>query len=177
MRLESLIIGIVVLAFGILLVSTNGNVAGVNLPGLIGIHSCSSGTNSTCSGFDAFGGLGVGTLVAIFGLTMIANGLRGSSAARGRMAGPQLMAGSVGMSSVAPAYPQGSVAATSVPTIAAVPARVPGVRYCPSCGGANQAGAKFCQHCADPMPATMANQGSGSSTPPPSGGPPPSETQ
>jgi len=132
MRAESLIIGLVILGLGIYLVSSGGVIAGVNLPHLIGLPSCSSGTNSTCGGTAEFGGFGIGTIVAIFGLGMIARGLRTPSTPR--------------MSASAAAGPT-----APYPTSPGIPGRQAGVRYCSACGGANQNDATYCQHCAEPM--------------------------
>lgn len=154
MRLESLVIGGVVLVFGIVLVSTNGVIAGVNLPGVIGLPSCSSSGSSnssapspTCYGLAGFG---VGTVVCIFGLGMIANGLRAPASRRS--------AGAGGSGSVPPelqatlARAQFTMAAAASRNATAGGSSTPGVRYCPECGHANGADAKFCQGCGRTMP-------------------------
>lgn len=145
MRLELLIVGVIVLGFGILLVSTNGVVAGVNLPGLVGYPSCSgktaaNGTSPQCYGFAAFG---VGTIVCLFGLGMVANGLRASAAPKG------FGRGSSGM----PPEMQATLAQAQQNVAAMRPSgAAPGSRYCPECGRANAADAKFCQGCGRNMP-------------------------
>ena len=160
MRLESLIVGVLILGFGILLVSTNGVVAGVNLPGLIGYPSCSGSStgNSTSPQCFGFAGFGVGTVVCIFGLGLIGNGLRSSPSARasGRQSGglpPELVA------SLAQAQQNmATMSAASAP---------PGSRFCPECGRANAADAKFCQGCGRTMPPRPSPPGSPSTPPPP----------
>ena len=167
MRVESLIIGIVILGLGIYLVSTNGNIAGVNLPKLIGLPTCNTGANSTCSGSSEFGNFGVGTVVAIFGLGMIGNGLRSPSTTRSPFrrdlwgGPPAPVTGVPQQSTAVPAFPA---------TPAEAPGRQAGVRYCSACGGANLAVAKFCQHCAEPMPPQMPPKDAAPAPPPP---PPP----
>ncbi|MCI4351735.1 MAG: hypothetical protein L3K15_09535, partial [Thermoplasmata archaeon] len=88
-RLLPMLFGAAILLFGIYLVSTNGSVAGYYLPQLLGLPACNSNTNSTgfptpgC-GFSPFG-LGIGTVVVIFGLGVLATSVRAamSSAAMG----------------------------------------------------------------------------------------------
>jgi len=145
MRLESLILGVVILGFGIFLVSTNGVVAGVNLPGVIGFPSCSGGTPNNSTSPQCYGtvGFGVGTIVCFFGLGMIANGLR---------APPRTSRASAGAQGVPPGF-----AASLAPTrpgwaASTAPGAAPGVRYCPECGRANAADAKFCQGCGKTIP-------------------------
>jgi hypothetical protein len=149
MRLESLIVGVIILGFGILLVSTNGVVAGVNLPGLIGYPSCSGGTSTNASSPQCYGfaGFGVGTVVCLFGLGMVANGLRSPATLKG------LGRGSSGM----PPEMEATLAQARQ-SMAAMTAGAasPGSRFCPECGRANAPDAKFCQGCGRTMPPLQA---------------------
>ena len=154
MRIELLIVGVLVLGFGILLVTTNGVVAGVNLPGVIGYPSCSGKTSSNTTSPQCYGlaGFGVGTIVCLFGLGLVANGLRSPGTPKGFAKGssgmPPEMAATL-------AQAQQSMAAMTARGVA------PGSRYCAECGRPNAADAKFCQGCGRTMP-------------PPQGSPPPS---
>jgi len=166
MRLESLIVGVVILGFGILLVSTNGNLGGVNLPGLIGLPTCSSGVNSTCSGVTGFGGYSVGTVVAIFGLGLVANGLRAPSAPRGL--------GSSGSPTLPPemaaslhAAQQQMMASAQAMQVMMGTKAPSGIRYCSSCGTANQSVSQFCHRCGKPLPHNEPSSGSPPSATPP----------
>jgi zinc ribbon protein len=154
MRLESLIIGVIVLGFGIFLVSSGGTVAGVSLPGLIGLQ-CNSSTNSTSPSFSpgcpgGFG-YGVGTVVCIFGLGMIANGLRSPAGPKGLAGGA---AGGVPpeMAATLAAARQQMELMTQARGGGPNPAAPPGSRFCPECGRPNAADAGFCQRCGKPMP-------------------------
>jgi hypothetical protein len=163
MRLASIILGVVILAFGILLVSTNGVVAGVNLPGLIGYPSCTSGSsaNSTSPQCFGFAGFGVGTVVCIFGLGLVASGLRTSSASQGV---------GRGAGSLPPELAAALTQAQQNRTAAAATAPSPGSRFCPECGRANAPDAKFCQGCGRPMPPPpppVSSPPAGSTVPPP----------
>jgi len=145
MRIESLIVGVLVLGFGILLVTTNGVVAGVNLPGVIGYPSCSAKTSSNTTSPQCYGlaGFGVGTIVCLFGLGIVANGLRSPGRPKG------YGQGSSGMSPE-----MAATLAQAQQSMAAMTARgaVPGSRYCAECGRPNAADAKFCQGCGRTMP-------------------------
>jgi hypothetical protein len=160
MRLESFLIGVAILGFGVFLVASHGTVAGVNLLGLIGLN-CGSAVNTTNPDCFALSGLGVGTVVAIFGLGMIANGLRAPSTPR--MPG---LAGLRGGSDEGAMYGgaalppqmmemmrQAALAHRTV--VAGVPmgsGPAPGLRYCSRCGRGNFQDAQFCQQCGSPMP-------------------------
>lgn len=148
MRWESLAFGCVALVLGIYLVSTHSEFAGVNLPGLIGppFGGSSSVSNPECTG--GFGGLGIGTIVALFGLGMIANGIRPPPAANtGAMMAPQM------------------AATLRAAALAQRPAVVPPIRICPACASANSTEAVYCQKCGRPLPAHP--------PPPPAAAPPP----
>jgi hypothetical protein len=152
MRLESLIAGAVILALGIVLVATNGVLFGVNLPGLIGLPSCSSspGSQNTTSVSFGCGFYAPSTIVCLFGLGLIGNGFRGSSSYR---PGRSSASGGEIPSDMLAAhlqYAQQNLAAMSAAT-AAQNAPV-GSRFCPECGKANGADAKFCQGCGRTMP-------------------------
>jgi hypothetical protein len=151
MRLESLLVGVVVLGFGILLVSTNGNLAGVNLPGLIGLPNCSSGTNSTCGGVTGFGGYSVGTVVSIFGLGLVANGLR-APATRPGIGGSASPSLPPEMTATLLAAQQQMMASAQSMRSATGATASPGVRYCSSCGSVNRSDSQFCHRCGKPMP-------------------------
>lgn len=159
LRLLPILIGVAILLFGIYLVSTNGYIGSTYLPGIIGIHPCSSNsTSSAPSSGCAFSylGYGVGTIVCLFGLGILANGARRFASGSGS-----------GSASVSPevlaAIAQGQSRATSVSPGAAPGAR-PGTVYCSRCGAANPAQAKFCHQCA-------ATIGAGPSPPPPANPP------
>jgi zinc-ribbon domain len=151
MRLESLIIGVVILAFGIFLVATGGSIGGVSLPGLIGLpSSCSGGstnqTNPACFGPAAYG---IGSIVCLFGLGMIGNGLRAPSGGKGFGGG--------GTASMPPEIAATLAAARQHmerigPTQDAGAPAPPGSRFCPECGRPNAADAGYCQRCGKPMP-------------------------
>jgi zinc-ribbon domain len=157
-RLESLVIGGIILGFGILLVSTNGVIAGVNLPGLIGYPSCTGGStaNGTSPQCYGFAGFGVGTVVCIFGLGIIGNGLRSSATPKGFGRGASSMPPEVEASLAQARQSLAAMAATAGP---------PGSRYCPECGKPNAADAKFCQGCGRTMPPPQPVPASSASTP------------
>ncbi|MFI5413648.1 MAG: zinc-ribbon domain-containing protein [Candidatus Lutacidiplasmatales archaeon] len=154
MRLESLLIGVIVLGFGVFLVASGGTVGGVSLPGLIGLQ-CNTPSNSTTPSFSpgcpgGFG-YGIGTVVCIFGLGMIGNGLRAPSAPKG-MAGaggfvmpPEMAA------TMAAARQQMELMGRTHGGGATGPVP-PGTRFCPECGRSNASDAGFCQRCGKPMP-------------------------
>jgi hypothetical protein len=153
MRLESLIVGVIVLGFGILLVATNGVVAGVNLPGLVGFPSChgsSSSANSTSPQCYGFAGFGVGTFVCLFGLGMVANGLRSPAGPKGFGRGSATMPPEM---EATLAQARQNMAAMGAAGAA------PGSRFCPECGRTNAADAKFCQGCGRTMPPPPAPSG------------------
>ncbi len=142
-RLLPILIGVAILLFGIYLVSTNGYLGSTYLPGIIGIHPCSSNSTSPVpSGGCAYSylGYGVGTIVCIFGLGILASGARRFASGSG-----------TGAASVSPdvlaAIAQAQSRATAAGTGAAPGAR-PGTVYCSKCGAANPAQAKFCHQCA-----------------------------
>jgi zinc-ribbon domain len=149
MRWESLVIGILILLFGIFLVSSQGVVAGVNLPGLIGLP-CQGATNGTaCPGF---GGYSVGTVVCLFALGLIANGVRSPSMPRGLAGGgapslpPEITA------TLEAARRQMEVASQTMRPTPWDRGAVSGVLYCPSCGRSNAQDAQFCQRCGKTLP-------------------------
>jgi zinc-ribbon domain len=150
-RLESLIVGVLILGFGILLVSTNGNLAGVSLPGLIGLPTCNGGTNSTCGGVAGFGGYSIGTVVSLFGLGLIANGLRAPSSPRG-MGGSGAPSLPPEMAATLLAAQQQMMASARAIQAASGSGAAAGLRYCPSCGSANQSASQFCHRCGKPLP-------------------------
>lgn len=164
-RIIPMVLGVAVLLFGIYLVSTHGSVAGVYLPGLLGLPECSSnsGGNSNtsplggspgCSSFTPYS-FGVGTVVAIFGLGLLASSFRSAISSAG--------AGSGGMSGLPPEMAATLEMARSrmasmpmtMPT-AMPPSGAPGIRpntvYCSKCGQANLGDAKFCHQCGSAMP-------------------------
>ena len=142
-RLVPIFIGIAIFLFGIYLVSTNGYVGSTYLPSIIGIHPCSTNsTGSFPSGACSFSylGYGVGTIVCIFGLGLIASSARryATSAGSGSNAmSPEMVA--------AIAQAQSRLATASAP---AAPGAKPGTVYCSNCGAANPSQAKFCHQCA-----------------------------
>lgn len=154
MRLESLIIGVIILGFGVFLVSSGGTVAGVSLPGLIGLQCNTSGNSTTPSfspGCPGGFGYGVGTVVCIFGLGMVANGLRAPSGPKGLAGGaaggmPPEIAATL---AAAQKHMELMTQARSAGATAAAPS---GSRFCPECGRPNAADAGFCQRCGKPMP-------------------------
>jgi len=142
--------GIAILLFGIYLVSTHGSVAGVYLPGLIGLPAC--GANSTsCTGFSPYGAVGVGTIVAIFGLGILAASVRNavftsSSPTGGMSALPPELASTLELA---------RTRMQSMPTSMSMGVR-PNTVYCSRCGQANVADAKFCHQCGAAMPVAPA---------------------
>lgn len=157
MRLESLAIGIAILLFGIYLVSTQGVVAGYDLPKLVGLPSSNPGSGNATPGFG-FAGFGVGTIVALSGLGMIMNGLRAPSASMGfgrkgadGSMPPEMAAALAAMQSHLP--PSAPTGAPPVPPGAVAPPSAPSaVQYCVKCGRANALDAKFCQQCGTTVP-------------------------
>jgi zinc-ribbon domain len=169
LRLIPVIIGVAILLFGIYLVSTNGYLDGRYLPSLIGIQPCNSGSSSSvpngtgCTGFTPYGGLGVGTIVCLFGLGLIASSIRravASPSASGAAVSPEIVAALAQAQSRIPSA--GGVAA---------PGAKPGTVYCSNCGAANPAQAKFCHQCASKMPAgTLSVSSASPPTSPPGAG-------
>ena len=157
-RLLPLILGVIILIFGIYLVSSHGTVFGVYLPGLIGLPNCSPGSNNTSCGFSPVGTWSVGTIVAITGIGFIMAGLRSvmssASMSGGSMTSmPPEMAASMEMARTRMATmtqpPSPSVAPAPVPP---GPAIRPDTKYCSKCGKANAIEARFCQACGSTMP-------------------------
>lgn len=158
LRLIPILFGIAIILVGIYLVGSQGNIAGYNLPKLLGIPECSSANNGTnpCGGFGPFGGFSVGTFVVIFGLGILAAGFRGAmaSAAMGGSGGgmsaggvpPELVASMAQAHARLLAASPGAAAGTG-------PGPSPNTVYCSKCGRANSADAKFCQQCGAAMPA------------------------
>lgn len=151
LRLIPVFLGVAVLLFGIYLVSTNGYVAGTYLPSLIGMKPCtptSQGSNFTpnsCA-FNPYGAYGVGTIVCIFGLGLIATSARRVFASSGSTAtsvSPEVLAALAQANARTP---------TTLPPVA--PGARPGTVYCSNCGAANPTGAKFCHQCASPVVAS-----------------------
>jgi hypothetical protein len=170
LRLIPVVIGVAILLFGIYLVSTNGYFDGRYLPSLIGIQPCSSGSSNSapngtgCSGFTLYGGLGVGTIVCIFGLGLIASSIRRAVAtpSTSGVAVPPEMLAAFAQAQSRPQVGSGAV----------VPGVKPGTVYCSKCGAANPWDAKFCHQCASPMPAkTPPVSRSGPPDAPPGAGP------
>lgn len=152
MRYESLVLGVAVLAFGIYLVSSHGYLGGTYLPGLIGLPAPdSSGGNTTF--VPGIGGYSVGTVVALSGLSLLANGLRSPGSSGPRLTAtssanmpPELLAAirqstanKSGVDGVAPTAGPGSGIRE-------------GIAYCPKCGSANRQDARFCPQCGAPAP-------------------------
>ncbi|MCI4353468.1 MAG: zinc ribbon domain-containing protein [Thermoplasmata archaeon] len=161
-RMVPMVLGVVILLFGIYLVSTGGSVAGVYLPHLLGLPACNSGSNGNSTGFPSPGGcgfsplgLGIGTIVVIFGLGLLASAFRGammssSMGSGGMPALPPEMAATLELArsrmASMPAYMPPSIPAPMAPGVR------PNTVYCSSCGQANLADAKFCHQCGTPMP-------------------------
>jgi len=150
-RYEALLIGIIVLGFGIFLVSSHGYVGSTYLPGLIGLPASTSEENA--SFFPGVGGYSVGTIVAISGLGLLASGIRSPSRASARPT-----SGSSGVMPPAMAAAlQPAMAGTPIPLVAPGgrapgPGPQPGIIYCAKCGRGNPADARFCQQCGAPAP-------------------------
>ena len=144
MRWESIVLGVIVLGFGVFLVSSHGYVGSTYLPGLIGLPA--QNTTSGASALSMYGGYGPGTIVSLAGLGMVGNGLR-APPSRGAAAGgslpPEMMAAFVAAQSQ---MPRGGV---SAPSGSSVPP--PTSRGCPACGAPNSAEALYCQKCATPL--------------------------
>jgi hypothetical protein len=162
LRLIPVLVGVAILLFGIYLVSTGGYVGSTYLPSLIGIQPCNSNSlegpspnGSDCTGFSTFGAFGVGTIVCIFGLGIIASTVR-------RAMATSSSGSSTLPPNVAAAWAQAQVRMPPVSGTSA-PGPKPGTIYCSKCGAANPAEAKFCHQCASPMPRA------------PTTGPPPSQ--
>ena len=147
LQLIPIIIGVAVLLLGIYLVSTNGYLDGKYLPSLIGIQPCTSSPlpNVTgCTGFSSYGGYGVGTIVCIFGLSLIGGSVRrifASPTSGGANVTPEAVAAIIQAQNRPPA-------ASGV----GMPGPKPGTIYCHNCGSPNPTEAKFCHQCASAMP-------------------------
>jgi len=148
-RLIPLFVGLAVLLLGIYLVSTNGYVGGWYLPSLVGIQPCSSGSSSgtstnvtQCGGIGLYGGYGVGTIVCLFGLGLLASSVRRAASSPG--------AGTGGSTAVPPEILAALAQAQSRTHTA--PGMKPNTVYCSKCGAANLPEAKFCHQCASAMP-------------------------
>lgn len=169
-HLIPILIGVAILLFGIYLVSTNGYLDGKYLPSFIGIQPCSTGSPSSplngsgCTGFGAFEGFGVGTIVCISGLGIIGGSLRrgfSSPAAGSTALTPEALSALV----------QGQSRSQAAPMAIAPGPRL-GTVYCSTCGAANPSEAKFCHQCATAMPgaAPPAQSAAPPSVPPGAGG-------
>jgi ribosomal protein L40E len=153
-RLIPALVGLMILLFGVYLVSTHGYVGGTYLPSVIGIQPCGSGSspNATpCTGIGSYGGFGVGTIVCLFGIGLLASSLRGAMATS---------ASGMGASRGIPPEMLAAIAqAQARPPVA--PGAIPNTVYCSKCGAANPSEAKFCHQCATGM------QGAAPAAPPP----------
>jgi len=141
MRWESIVLGVIVLAFGVFLVSSHGYIGSTYLPGLIGLPA--QNTTSGASPLAMFGGYGPGTIVSLAGLGMIGNGLR-APASRATVPGgsisPEMMAAFLAAQQQ---MPRGG---TSVAPGMTAPS--PASKGCPACGAPNSNEAVYCQKCA-----------------------------
>jgi hypothetical protein len=150
LRLVPVLIGVAILLLGFYLVSTNGYIGGTYLPSLIGIQPCKSNSSSSlpngtgCTGFSPYGGYGVGTVVCIFGLGLLATSVRRL------MVSPATGAATLTPEAIT-ALTQAQARLRAVSGTVA-PGTRPGTVYCSNCGAANPAEAKFCHQCASTMP-------------------------
>jgi hypothetical protein len=143
MRLRTLVpivFAIVVLLFGIYLVSSGGYVGKTYLPSLIGMPNCKTNENASACATQSFIGYGPGTIVCLFGLGLLASTIRSSMA---RQSHPSMPAGFPASLGATPFFP---------PTNPGTAGAQPGVRYCPKCARANASDAGFCQQCGSTMP-------------------------
>lgn len=166
LRLIPVIIGVVILLFGLYLVSTQGYLGGTYLPGLIGIPACNSDSSSGapsngtgCTGFGLYGGYGVGTIVCLFGLGILASSIRRAVYSPGPSGSPMTP-------EMATALAQAQSRVQAPPSLLAPGPRA-GTVYCSKCGAANPAEARFCHQCASVMPGMSSPPGR--SAPPGSG--------
>jgi len=160
-RWESLVIGVVLLAFGIYLVSSNGYVGHTYLPGLIGLPK--PGSSNSSSPFTMFGGYGPGTIVSIAGLGMIGAGLRSPSRNSMGMGAPGMAPGMMAPGMISPQMLAAMMQAQQAgPAAVPVPGAVPPAPKprCASCGSENSTEAVFCQKCGKSMAAPSSSVGS-----------------
>lgn len=131
-----IVFGIVILLFGIYLVSSGGSVGKTYLPSLIGLPDCKANPNSSECAVYSFAGYGPGTIVCLFGLGILASSARSAMARASQ-----------------PAMPSGPTAFPFVmPGTAPGAGPQPGVKYCPKCARGNATDAGFCQQCGGPLP-------------------------
>ncbi|MCI4340517.1 MAG: hypothetical protein L3K06_03535 [Thermoplasmata archaeon] len=147
-RLLPMVFGGVILLLGIYLVSSHGSIAGVNLPTVLGLPQCDTGANATpCAGLGLYGGVGVGTIVAIFGLGLLASAFRSSmmsaSMGAGTMPGgvpPELLATlQQAQARMAGLPPTGGGGPPGTPD--------PAYKFCPKCGTRTESSSRFCKSC------------------------------
>jgi zinc ribbon protein len=148
-RLVPIVVGLALVLLGIYLVSTHGNIAGINIPSALGLPDCSSSSNSTpCLGIGSYGSIGVGTIVVLFGIGLVATSLRASMTAAAMGGGPtmggmppellaSLQAAQARMQSMPPAG--------SPPAPGGAPD--PSYKFCQKCGTRTEADIKFCRSC------------------------------
>ena len=147
-RLLPILFGALILLLGLYLVSSHGSIAGVNLPGLLGLPQCDTSSNATpCAGLPLYGGAGVGTVVAIFGLGLLATGFRTTmaSAAMGT-SGPSGIPPEI-LASLQTAQARMQVMPPMAPATGAMGIPDPSYKYCSKCGTRTETASRFCKSC------------------------------
>jgi hypothetical protein len=152
-RAVPIVFGIVIVLLGVYLVGSQGNIAGVNLPSALGLPQCSTGANATpCGGLGAYGGAGVGSIVVIFGLGILAASFRSAMMSAS-------MGGSPGMGAMPPELIATLQAAQarmqSMPTAppSSTPSGTPdpAFKFCSKCGTRTEVASRFCKSCGTPF--------------------------
>ncbi|MCI4360498.1 MAG: zinc ribbon domain-containing protein [Thermoplasmata archaeon] len=153
LRLVPIVVGLALVLLGIYLVGSQGNIAGINIPSALGLPNCSSSSNSTqCLGVGGYGSIGVGTIVVMSGIGILATSLRSGMAAAA-MGGTATMGGMPPelLASLQTAQARMVAMSPASAPAAAAGTHDPAFKFCQKCGTRTETESKFCRSCGTPF--------------------------